>query len=304
MRLVQIGLIGGAGTRAAMGIRDLMQDRQPVGASGGLPRPVQLLEPPRRNRPAAGAGAAAMQPLEKVGGDPAVPAPAAPAATASPGTQPASQGPWTRLMDRIANTIAPRLPKTHTTNPLMNEWGIPLGLAATGGSLYGGYKAVDWLLGKEQDMAGRRELDDARDDYRSTLADQYRAAMLSKQAGDDLGIDSLFDARAQLPEKQASMSLVKLVAPKLDEFYANNWPLPGIVGYDNWEAMKGAGNAAMLATLVGTGKLVYDSTKKGTRQELLQKALKQRQMQRTQGASSPLVINLGDEGGDRVSTTI
>ena len=297
MSLAGVGAMGGIGIRSLMGLRDLIQNPQvAVSPSANLPHAITVYGKPQH-----------------------------PAVTAeeeeNPATLPMQKLSWQALKDfgqsalntakgginavgdaleaapqQIAQTVAPYLPETHTTKPLANEWGIPAGMLALGGGAAGGYHLTDWLLNKERNMAGNQELTDAEDEYRQALAEQYRAAMMSKGADDDLGINALADQYAARVaehgrEKQAfGMSAVKYFFPQVDQAYSK---LP-LMGYDNWEALKGGANAAMLATALGTGKVTYDWAKKQNKQELLRKALKQRQAAR-QRLSPPPIVALTDE---------
>ncbi len=270
LSLLGVGATTGFGIRGLMGLRDLMQNRQlPVSASASLPSTISVFGRPRhpsvpvdQEQPA--------KPLRKLAGlETAVPE--------------LSTG-----LNTAAKAIAPALPRTHTTNPILSEWGIPAGMMALGGGAYGGYKLLDWLLNKEQKMQDTNDLDNSQDDYRKALAEQYRAAMMAKNAGEDLGINTLADkfeaATNGWQEKAAfTMSALGAMFPAIDNMYS------GVVGYDRYQALKGGANAAALATMLGTGKLTYDWAKKQNKRELLQKALVQRQMARRQMSPPPII---------------
>lgn len=288
LSLLGIGALGGVGVRSLMGLRDMThQPTLGIGPSANLPHPITIYGKPQHPKitseeepgvlPMQKVGFNAMQGLKDVGN------------TVIGGAQQAGNA-VADFGKNIPNILAEQLPKTHTTTPLASEWGIPAGIAALGGGAYGGYKLVDWLLNKEKNMAGEADVDAAEDDYQQALAQQYRSAMMSKRASDDLGINELADIyvakRAEIPaEKQASMSALESVFPWVGDIYSN---LPGM-GYDRWQALKGAGNAAIGATMLGAGKLTYDWAKGQNKQELLRKALKRRQLMRQQMSPAPMM---------------
>lgn len=285
MSLLGIGALGGFGVRSVMGLRDMaMAPTFAPSYSANLPHPITIYgqsqhqpeermmkraELPQFMQQAGSAISNAAQQVPQMASD----------AMQSVGD----------AVQHVPKMIAPHLPEVSTLRPLMSEWGMPAGLAALGGGAYGGYKLTDWLLGKQKDIAGANEVSDAEEEYRQALAEQYRAAMLAKSAGDDLGINDLADQYAaqvaeQCRPKLASQSIVDAYVPGSARMYSN---LVG--GHDNWQAMKGVANSAIMLATLGSGKLMYDLTKGHNKQELLQKALKLRQLQRQQWSPPPIV---------------
>lgn len=286
MALLGIGAAGGAGVRGLMGLRNMTQspaiDPSP---SANLPHAIHVFGEPREEEPST-------VPMRKFAGG-FIPQLQQFGQAAGQKLQDFGQAAGDFIGNTVPDAIAPHLPKTHTTQPLLNEWGIPAGIAAVGGGAYGGYKLMDWLLNKERDMAGQGELRDAESEYQQALADQYRAAMMAKGAGDDLGIGELADTYAARVEehgrdKLASMSVAEYFMPGL------SIPYEAALGYDNWQALKGGANAAILGAGLGASKLTYDWAKGQNKQELLRKALKRRQAMRQQLSPAP-ILALPDE---------
>ncbi len=279
LSLLGIGTLGGFGVRSLMGMGDMTQNRQlPISASANLPQTISIFGQPRHPD---------VEQEQPLGKPKALPFPkmAGVLGDAANSVGEAVQG--------IPKALAKIMPDTHTTNPIASEWGIPAGMMALGGGAYGGYKLTDWLLNKERAMSGENELDSAKDDYHKALAEQYRAAMMSKAAGADLGINDLADRYAAHAAehghgqvKQAfTMSALGAMFPAVDDMYES---MPGM-GHDRWQGLKGGANAAALAAMLGTGKVTYDWAKGQNKQELLQKALKRRQMLRQQMSPPPMV---------------
>lgn len=266
LSLLGVGVAGGVGVRGLMGLRDMVKDTQyPPQSSAQLPQPINLM----RNFPAeeeeADVPGAAMQ---KSAGEPGA----------------------------LAKAIAPMMPKTHTTSPLKNQAGIPMGMLAVGGGAFGGYKLLDWLLDKERGNTGQQEVGAAEDEYRKALAEQYRAAMQAKHAGDDLGITALADlyvedVQQNGRQKRAIFNFLSRtpIGPMMDQAYAP------VIGNDNWEAFKGTSDAAALALALGSGLATYNWTKGSNKNEILAKALKKRQQQRSRLSPAPMVAMTEEE---------
>lgn len=168
--------------------------------------------------------------------------------------------------------FANMLPNISTTRPLGDWWGPAAAVGTAGTGLVGGYALSDWLLNKEREHHRQTELDQAEKDYQSALADEYHTAMMAKKAGDDLGIDNLFDS-LQAREKQAFTSLEA--------------PWVSTIGHDPWQQGKGWLLAAMLATGAGSGYAMYNHTKNQSQQKLLSKALAARARRRAMMSPAP-----------------
>lgn len=304
--MLQLGLVSGAGVRGLMGMREMLQDQHvSLPRSTTLPQQVTVFGP--RKKPTT-PGTLPMQKL-------AMPPLVAPIAGAI-GAAGAKFGPAIKdVSERIAAGAADMLPTPNTTNPIANEWGIPAAFAALAGGSYGGYKLTDWLLRKERDMAGKQSVQDAEDDYRKALSEQYRAAMLAKRGsagddGDDFGLNDLAELYASVSrEKQAfGMSALGALWPTLDQAYAHAWSpigVPGLgTGHDSWEAAKGISNAAMLAAALGSGKVTYDWAKGRNKQEMLQQALKRRQALRSRVSPPPMLARPGELSDSEEGTPI
>ena len=310
MSLLGLGAVGGFGLRGAMGLHDMMTDQNiPVASSANIPRTISVYgepqhpdvpfeEPPQKKNQFSGMPKLAID-WKGLGSGYSDETPDAPAGnTLMDGLKSFGQSAGQfaqqagdaigKVPGQIADAVAPHLPPTPTTKPLANEWGMPLGMLALGAGGAGGYKAMDWLLSKEQENAGDRDVHDAEDDYHKALAEQYRAAMMAKAGEDELGLHNLADLyveqKAKGHEKMAfGQSLIEALYPPIGDGYSK------IVGYDNWQAAKGGANMAAVAAMLGTGKLTYDWAKGQNKHELLAKALKKRQMMRQSLSPAPIL---------------
>lgn len=179
------------------------------------------------------------------------------------------QGPPADMMQYFANM----LPDISTSKPLGDWWGPSAALGTGAATLGGGYAITDWLLSKEQKRQRQQNLEQAEQDYKQSLADEYRTAMLAKQAGDDLGVDSLYEA-LQSREKQA------VDRDPLSALYS---PL----GNDTVQQFKGWLLAGMLATGAGTGYAMYNHTSNKSRQKILDRAMQARARRRALMSPAP-----------------
>lgn len=267
MSLLGLGLAGGVGVRGMMGLRDMVTTpSMAVSPSSNLPHTISLFGPPKDDEKSK------VVPMQKAAVGPAQPI----------------------AIDRFTKAIAPYLPNTHTQNPLMNEWAMPAGVAALAGGGVAGYSLADWLLQQNKKRQGANAVQSAEDEYRQALADQYRAAMMAKNAGDDFGLTSLADEyvakveEAGMTKEAFFQSLIDKYVPGSEKGYSS------LVGYDNWQGLKGGVNTAAMLAMLGTGKVTYDWAKGQNKQELLAKALKRRQLMRQQ-LSPPPIIALPEE---------
>lgn len=185
----------------------------------------------------------------------------------------------------VRQFFANMLPDITTTTPLGDAWGPSAAIGSAAIGLGGGYKLTDWLLNRERDKIKEEETEAAKADYRKAMADEYSAAMRGKQAGDDLGLNELYDALCEL-EKRADLGAL-VQAPY-------EWAL----GHDRLQKAKGLLAAAMLATGVGTGVAAYNWTKDSNRQNVLNAALKIRARQRAAANPAPLLLIPGETKDD------
>lgn len=264
LSLLGIGAAAGVGVRGMMGLRDMvMKPTMSVSPSNNIPHTISIFGPPQEEQKSP------TVPMQK-----AALAPAAPA-------QPS-------VLDRFSKALAPFLPNTNTHNPVLNEWAMPAGVGMAIGGGMAGYGLTDWLLQKNKQRQGANAVQSAEDEYKSALGDQYRAAMLAKNAGDDLGLTALADVYASkvaagLTKEAFFQSLIDKYVPGSEAGYS------GLVGYDNWQSLKGGVNTAAMLAALGTGKVTYDWAKGQNKQQLLEKALKRRQMIRQQLSPPPMV---------------
>lgn len=284
MSLLGLGTASGIGFRSMLGLRDMLhgQPSIPVAPNNQLP---QVLKIPNA-KPAEEEAAQAVVPMRKAAAGldgllSHLRNPSQLAAQASQATQAATQA--------ATKWIASVLPNIDTQKPLGTEWGIPLGTAVAGGGASAGYHLLDWLLGKQKAQQNDAEVDSAYKDYEAALQDRYTTAMQAKRAGDDRGVTALAEAYLAAPEpegttKQAAvMSLLGWLVPGIDSAYST------VYGHDRWQAIKGGVNTAALAAMLGSGKLTYDWARGQNKEELLQQALKLREMQRSRMSPPPLL---------------
>ena len=191
--------------------------------------------------------------------------------------------------DSTAGAVSKVLPQTFTKDPVAGEYALPLAATALIGGGYGGYKLLDWILNKQKQQQQQDELDETQQQFNDALSQQYQAAMQSKQAEDDLGLDDLADRY----EKQAVNPMA--YTPTLSAM--QYWPGGSLVdsawskflGHDAWQGVKGGTNTALGALALGAGLLAYNRTRQSNKQELIAKALKKRRAQRKALSPPPLV---------------
>jgi len=123
-------------------------------------------------------------------------------------------------------------------------WAAPAMIGGTTAATYGGWKLIDWLLGKRHKADLQTDLTDAEQDYERTLR-----GVPGKTAELSTALEDLFDLISS-NEKQAS-----------------SW------GHTLGQAAGMYGSVAMLPALV-VAKMMYDVTKKRSPSELLRKAVK------------------------------
>jgi hypothetical protein len=237
-RLVSLGLLtagGGAAVRSLIGLKDMVAKSygkrkpptHPAVVEVGVPEVVEEDAPPEAQRAAPSLGA-------KFAGD---------------GVYiPPTEGQAPDMRSTVLDWLKGR---THT-----DIWSKPwVPIAATGAAIgggYAGYKGVDALLGRLHKNDQTQDLEEAKEDYRKALLEQYTPdSPAVKHAGaSELGKDlnTLFD-------------LVKTAGTVND--------LAGI----------GVGGYLPLAALLagGTGAATYNWVKSRSPEERLAKAIKQRE---------------------------
>ena len=120
----------------------------------------------------------------------------------------------------------------------------------------------------------------AEQEYQDSLAEQYRAAMRNKAAGDDLGIDSLFElCHSQEMTKAADEAGYGPVGKTYSV----------VIGTDNYEKLKGILGLAALAAGGTSAYATYNWTKDRSRKALLDKAVRARARMRQSGTPVPMM---------------
>jgi hypothetical protein len=155
-------------------------------------------------------------------------------------------------------------------NGRFNAWEIPVGVAAGGAGLMGGWKLVDWLMDKRRKKSMESELEEARGGYQRALQDQYSAAMMGKGASTDPTLDDVYDRLFDQQHRQEHME-------KLADWIPKKWQnTAGDIGH-------GAAGAYMTALLALTGLSgvgAYNWTKSKGKGKAMERALKKRRAMR------------------------
>jgi hypothetical protein len=142
-------------------------------------------------------------------------------------------------------------------DPLGKPWYIPAALGTATLATAGGYKAVDSLLGSMHKNDRARELEQAKEEYRKALIQQYSPEGVKRGSADDeLGKD--LSELYQLYKQAESKGLMGAAAPWLG-------PLAGM----------GLAGAGLLAG--GTGYAAYNWAKARSPEERLARAIRQRE---------------------------
>ncbi len=148
--------------------------------------------------------------------------------------------------------------KVHGSD-IATPWFMPAAGAAAVGGLYGGYKLLDGALDWVHRRDRKKEVEDAKDEYRRSLIEQYSAdspAIKRSAATDELtqDLNTLYDLYSEEMTKQALPSL-------------------------NDMAGMGTGAYLTLAGLLagGSGIAAYNWAKGNSPEERVSKAIKQRE---------------------------
>ncbi len=144
-------------------------------------------------------------------------------------------------------------------NVSSKPWFMPAAFGAGVGGLYGGYKAVDSLLDSAHRADKDRELEDAKNEYRKALVEQYSPVSPAvKRADHETTLSEDLDTLYEL-NKQAMFEEAKETAKNVGGTLLGGY---GIL-------------AGLLAG--GTGLAAYNWTKSRSPEERLAKAIKQRE---------------------------
>jgi len=268
-----VGAAGGAAYRGLKGIGDMVRDTQEtVVPPMYQAQPVRVQGPPRQDKQAFDLG----DTVQNIGR----------------GAQ--------QLGQKAFDAGSKLMPVSDTSNPLANDWGVPATIGVGGAGALGGYKLIDWLLGKEKAWSDQQDVDAAQGEYQQAIRDQYASAMAAKNAGDDLGINDLADqyadAVANGQEKQAFFPLLDNI-PVLGEITRKNGLISKAPGMnaDRWAATRGAIHGGELLALLAGGKAGYNWGRDSTDKAVLDKALKLRRQQQASRAPVSLMATTEED---------
>jgi hypothetical protein len=283
--LKQLLLLGGSGLALGIGGRSLLglsnmvsrpnTSTDPLRFSSPIPTPMKVPVPrqaPEDEEEMGLAKAASVLYKHAMAG-------AAPPVDQTPGLgQRIQQG-----LGSAFSGAAEMLPDVTTKYPLGDSWGLPAAALAAGGGLGLGWGVTNSMLKGHEDKERERELAAAEADYRKSLSEQYQTAMMAKNAGDDLGIDDLFDL---LQQKQADAGIASPVYDAVSgTLGVANSPWSASLGHDKWQALKGLLGVGMVATGGGLGYATYNWAKSRDQHKQLEKAIRMRA--RLRGAPTP-----------------
>lgn len=308
-RALGIGLTGlgiGAGARSLIGLKDLLFDKLRTRKPPVRPGVVQIAVPETEDEEEA---VMRRSPGFKLAGDETRPATigeqfsniagglgnyiGAPAARLAGGAidlpfQALGLGRPTQWLGEAFNNgpnqpglddlVKGRLNEEHTAKP----WFLPTALGLGGAGLYGGYKAVDKVLETKRKQDKEQELEDAKEEYRRALVEQYSPEGVKRGAEqDELGKDL-----SELYQLHKQASWASATAPVAG-------PALGLYG----------ALAGILAG--GTGLATYEWAKDKSPSERLSKALKDRERLRwatrppeIYAVAKPVPVRVGVNGNN------
>jgi len=254
------------GGRSLLGLHSLLSDQDgpdPYAATSPVPTPLTIPGPPLDEKP--------KPPKRGI---------------------PLLRAKWAANEPHWWDRLIKMFPDVNTTDPTATSWGIPAQAGVAAAGLGGGWWLTDWLMRKRRQATSNNELNAAEDAYQKAIAEQYRAAMRAKTAGDDLGVDALFE-RCCEPETAAALTRVKQAEPPAS--YARDVLLgetlgKTLLGNDNDQALRGVINTALLTTLLGSGYATYRWTKNRSGDNLLRKAIQARARARQAATPVPLMV--------------
>lgn len=146
-----------------------------------------------------------------------------------------------------------------TTNPMEKPWYLATALGLSGAGLYGGYKLADLILDWRRRRDAAKEIEEAKEDYRKSLLEQYDVDRPTKRASADPDLAEDLDALSEFVKTAALPD------------WMPNW-LKGKLGLATNMYLPIAG---MLALTAGLG--AYHYAKRRSPEERLAKAIKQRE---------------------------
>lgn len=156
------------------------------------------------------------------------------------------------------------IPTPSTSNPSMTALGIPAAVGIGAAGTIGGWHLVDWLLGQQKQRTVDDDLEDAKNEYHKTIADQYRNTLLNKHADSPFPeLDELYEKVAAYREKRAGLEEVAQSGNDLAHLGGGMY-------------LTGVGTAAL-----GAGYLAHQWAKGRSQQKLMEKAIALRARMRT-----------------------
>jgi hypothetical protein len=233
--LLHLGLAGagiGAGIRAGTGLHQLLIAGKPKPATT-LPTPDTVPVPVLRPDPTE-----MSEPDDGVEGEPSI----------------AKMAEKLAAEQWLPQPIADAMPNlSNSGHPFASWQGMPAAVGVGTLGVAGGYSLMDWLAKHRRKAEQKADVDDARDEFRSALANEYNTAMSAKQANE---LDAAFDEwQKQANGRQQLADIGNLAG--------------GMYG------------AAALALGGGTAYMTYKAMKERSAQKLLQKAIAARARQRS-----------------------
>lgn len=184
-------------------------------------------------------------------------------------------GVFGKAINWAAENVMPKeLPPV--ANPLATGTGIPAAVGMAAAGVGGGWWLTDYIMRRRRQAQADDEMAGAEKEYQDAMAEQYRSAMRAKTAGDDLGIDNLFE----LCHNQETTKTAEV---------ADYNPWKAIGGTEAWEKMKGVFGLAALVAGGTSAYATYDWTKHRSRKAMLDKAVRARARMRQSGTPVPMM---------------
>lgn len=169
----------------------------------------------------------------------------------------------------------------------LNYWEWPVGVAAAGGGLAGGWKLVDWLMNKRRKASISGELDKAKSEYDQALSDQYEAAMLGKGASASPTLDAVYDHLSDPSRCQAHLEKLGF-----NSLVPESWKTTGRnIGH----GAAGAYLTALMAITGLSGLGAYKWTKSKGQGKAMERAIQRRRAMRSEPQPILAVPQYADE---------